>query len=203
MEWTDEDTAYFASLANDVEDDNSKLKKEIKEKLISNKYILKALDNKQLEEAEADPDEYFGRSIMPYYIVHPTQVEANNFICFETRFERIGTRDMRNAMEQKRQQIVFYILCEQKNQAVTTDTELSGGITDLGIARHDLLASLLIHEFNFYPFKGGKARLIADVPSTTDDNYACRTLTFEFYTDANLVKTVNGEPQLINKLYAK
>lgn len=203
MEWTDADTAYFASLVNDVEDDDSKLKKEIKEKLISNKYILKALDNKELEDNEAEPDEYFGRSILPYYIVHPTQVEANNFICFETRFERLGTALDRSNKAQKRQQIVFYILCEQKNQSVTTSTELSGGITELGIARHDLIASLLIHEFNFYPFKGGKAQLISNVPSTTDDNYACRTLTFEFYTDANLVKTVNGEPQLANKLYAK
>ena len=203
MEWTAEDTAYFASLVDDVEDDDSKLKKEIKEKLISNKYILKALDNKELEEAEAEGDEYFGRSILPYYIVHPTQIQANNFICFETRFERIGTSLDRYNKAMKRQQIVFYILCEQKNQAVTTGTELSGAITELGVARHDLIASLLIHEFNFYPFKGGKAQLISNVPSTTDDNYACRTLTFEFYTDANLVKTVNGEPQIANKLYAK
>lgn len=203
MEWTDEDTAYFASLVNDVEDDDSKLKKEIKEKLINNKYILKALDNKELEESDAEPDEYFGRSILPYYIVHPTQVEANNFICFETRFERLGTALDRFNKIQKRQQIIFYILCEQKNQSVTTGTELSGGITNLGIARHDLIASLLIHEFNFYPFKGGKAQLISNVPNTTDDNYAIRTLTFEFYTDANIVKTVNGEPQIANKLYAK
>ena len=203
MEWTDQDTAYFASLVNDVEDDDSKLKKEIKEKIINNKYILKALDNKELEEAEAEPDEYFGRSILPYYIVHPTQVQANNFICFETRFERLGTSIERNNRTQKRQQIVFYILCEQKNQNVTTGTELSAGITELGIARHDLIASLLIHEFNFMYFKGGKAQLISNIPSTTDDNYACRTLTFEFYTDANLVKTVNGETQFANKLYVK
>lgn len=203
MEWTAEDTAYFASLVNDVEDDDSKLKKEIKEKLITNKYILKALDNKALEEAEAEADEYFGRCILPYYIIHPTQVQANNFICFETRFERMGTSIERYNKAMKRQQIIFYILCEQKNQDVMTGTELSGGITELGIARHDLLASLLIHEFNFYPFKGGKAQLISNVPSTTDDNYACRTLTFEFYTDANLVKTVNGDPQIANKLFAK
>jgi hypothetical protein len=203
MDWTDQDTAYFASLVNDIEDDDTRLKKKIKEKIISNKYILKALDNKELEEAEAEPDEYFGRSILPYYIVHPTQVQANNFICFETRFDRLGTSIDRYNKTQKRQQIVFYILCEQKNQDVTTDTELSGGITDLGIARHDLIASLLIHEFNFYNFGGGQAQLISNVPSTTDDNYACRTLTFEFNTDANLVKTVNGEPQFVNKLYGK
>lgn len=203
MEWTDQDTAYFASLVDNVEDDNSRLKNEVKKKIISNKYILKALDNKELEKAEAEPDEYFGRSILPYFIVHPTQIQANNFLCFDTRFDKIGTTKNRYDKCEKRQQIIFQILCEQKNQSVTTGTELSGGITELGIARHDLIASLLIHEFNFYPFKGGKAELISDIPSTTDDNYACRTLVFEFTTDANLVKTVNGKPQFANKLYAK
>ena len=199
MEWTTEDTAYFASLVHDVEDDDSRLKREIKEKLISNKYIIKALDNKELEKAEAEPDEYYGRSIFPYYIIHPTQVKSNNFICFETRVSELERYN--NAM--KIQQILFYILCEQKNQTVVTDTELDGAITELGIARHDLIASLLIHEFNFFPFKGGKAHLVSNVPSTTDDNYAVRTLTFEFITDANLVKTINGNPQFVNKLYAK
>lgn len=199
MVWTDQDTAYFASLVHDVEDDDSRLKREIKEKLINNKYIIKALDNKELEKAEAEPDEYYGKSIFPYYIIHPTQVKSNNFICFETRFSELE----RFNKVIKNQQIVFYILCEQKNQTVTTDTDLSGGITELGIARHDLIASLLIHEFNFYPFKGGKAHLISNVPNTTDDNYAVRTLTFEFNTDANIVKTVGGEPRIINKIFEK
>ena len=199
MEWTDQDTAYFASLVHDVEDDDSRLKREVKEKLITNKYIIKALDNKEMEATEAEPDEYYGKSIFPYYIIHPTQVQANNFICFETRFSELE----RYNKSMKIQQLIFYIVCEQKNQAVVTETELSGAITEMGIARHDLIASLLIHEFNFFPFKGGKAHLVSNVPSTTDDNYAVRTLTFEFITDANLVKTINGEPQFINKLYAK
>ena len=46
MEWTDQDTAYFASLVDNVEDDNSRLKNEVKKKIISNRYILKSLDNK-------------------------------------------------------------------------------------------------------------------------------------------------------------
>ena len=199
MIWTDEDNAYFASLVHDIEDDDSKLKREIKEKIISNKYIIKALDNKKLERAEAEPDEYYGQSIFPYYIVHPTQVESNNFVCFETQFRELVYKNKAN----KIQQIIFYILCEQKNQNVTQETEFNGGITELGIARHDLLASLLIHEFNFYPFKGGIAQLVSNTASTTDDNYACRTLTFEFETDANLVKTVDGKTQFANKVYIK
>lgn len=199
MNWTDEDTAYFASLVHDVEDDNLKIKRKIKEKLINNKYIIKALDNKKLEEAEAEPDEYYGISIFPYIIVHPTQVEANNFICFETGFDNL---DRYNKTE-KIQHIVFRIMCEQKNQSVTTGTELNGGITELGIARHDLIGMLLTHEFNFYPFDGGKAQLVSDSATTTDDNYACRTLVFEYKTDANIVKTINGSAKITNKIYEK
>lgn len=202
MNWTAQDTAYFASLVHDVEDDDSRLKKEIKEKLLSNKYIIHALDCKDLEEAEAEPDEYFGKAIFPYYLIHPVQVEAKNFICFETQFSELE----RNNSSMKIQQLVFYIVCEQKNQTVVTETDstdFSGAITEIGVARHDLIASLLIHEFNHYPFSGGKARLVSNIPNTTDDNYAIRKLIFEFHTDTNLVKTINGKPEFVNKVYAK
>ena len=176
MEWTDQDTAYFASLVNDVEDDNSKLKKEIKEKIIGNKYILKALDNKELEEAEAEPDEYFGHSVLPYYIVHPTQVQANNFICFETSYEK---RRYDTDPTKKNLNIIFYLISEQK---LIKDA-------DTGIAKHDLLAALIINKFDWTNYFGKKIHLISDQPSVVDVKYACRTLIFEQISDNNLVKS--------------
>ena len=179
MKWTKKDKQYLLDLRQDIDVDDIKLKEEIKRVLLNDKYIIHVLNNTDLEKSDAEPDDYFGVNILPFYMIQPTQTNVQNFICYETSYQDVPQWDK----NQKYQQIIFYVLCEQKN-IIDKDTSL---------ARHDLLASLIIRAFNFEPFFGGRFKLVKNAPGVTDNNYALRTLTFEQMTDNNLVKKVNGQ----------
>ena len=178
-EWTIEDTMRLATYKYVTDCDNVRIKETIKRKLLNNDDIIHVLDNKKLQSAEAENDEYFGVNILPYYMITPTQTESKNFICFT-----VGYRDVSKYNDLvKLLHITFVILCEQKN---IKDR-------DTGIARHDLLAALIQNEFNYTNFFGRKLQLIQDEESVVDTNYACRTLTFVQITDNNVTKTHNDK----------
>ena len=84
-------------------------------------------------------------------------------------------------------QITFYILCEEK-----TNIEKR-----TGIARHDLLGSVILDIFNWSNLFGGQIHCVSDMASVTDNDYATRTIIFEQYTDNNLAKTRNGTARII------
>ena len=184
MKWTKDDRDYLLQFRKVLDDDNTKLKEEIKS-LLANKYICHVLNNKKLEKADAEPDEYYDVNIKPMYIIPETQTDVQNYICFETGFKETSWR---NSHTTKEQQIIFYILCDVKN----------GIDKETGLARHDLLGALINHEINQHVFSGGRAHLESDIPGVTDSNYALRTLTYVINTDANLVKTINGATQFVN-----
>lgn len=165
-----------------LDNDNIKLKQQIKEKLLSDKYLIHVLHNKELEKEDAEPSDYFGVNIRPWYVFPETQHEAMNFVCFETENEEYHPNIM------KTQKIIFYILVDDKD---VLDSETS-------LARHDLLAALIINLFNYEVILGGRLQLVSDKPSVTDRHYVTRTLVFQQKTDNNLVKTVNGKPKIIN-----
>ena len=185
MEWTQDDIAKLQAFTQTIDSDDIKIKEQIKEKLLNNKYIIHVLNNEELEKLDSEADEYYGINILPYYIVSPTQTNVQNFVCFEINYEEL---DRYNSAV-KKLNIVFYILCHQKN-IIDEDT---------GISRHDLLAALIQHDFNFTNYFGKKIKLKSDVSNVVDTNYACRVLTFEQITDNNLVKTYNNQPRLANK----
>lgn len=185
MEWTTEDRNFLLSFKNSVDSDDVKVKEIVKKVLLSNKYIVHALNDDELEAVDAEPDDYFGRDILPYYIINPTQHNIKNFICYEVSYNNIN----RYNSVVKELNLVFYILCEQRN---IKDE-------DTGIARHDLLAALIQDQFNYSNYFGSKITLISDVASVVDADYACRTLTFRQNTDNNIVKTRNGVSYMHNK----
>ena len=170
-----------------LDNDNIKLKQQIKKKLLSDKYIIHVLNNKELEKTDAEPDDYFGVNILPFFILPDTQTKVDNFICFETSNEVKYSMNY-NASVRKTQQITFTILCNDKNDI---DKETS-------LPRHDLLAALIQNMFNYEVFLGGRWILVSDRASVTDTHYLMRTLLFQQDTDNNLVKTVNGKPKIIN-----
>lgn len=176
MLWTDADRQNLLDLKNAVDCDDIKVKEQIKQVLLNNRYIIHVLNNQELEDSDANPDDYFGVNILPYYLIAPTQTDTQNFICYEVSYEEL---DRYNSAF-KKLRIVFYILCHQ--QDIIDD--------ETGLARHDLLAALVQDQFNYTTYiGGGKIKLISDKPSVTDTNYATRTMTFEQYTDNNLVKS--------------
>ena len=180
MTWTDADRERLLVFKTNPDCDDVKVKEKIKEILLGDKYILHVLDNKKLEPSVEDDmtnaDEYFGVNILPYYLISPTQSEASNFICYETSFEKRRYDANRTT---KNLNIIFYLLSEQK---LIKDA-------DTGIAKHDLLAALIINKFNWTNYFGRKIFLISDQASVVDVKYACRTLMFQQEEDNDLVKS--------------
>lgn len=161
-----------------IPDENDIIYKEIiKQKLLTNNKLIYLLNNKELEDAGAENDEYFGTNILPYYLIVPIQSAVNNFICYECSFENVS----RPNSIIKIQEIIFYILVEQKN-IIEKATYC---------ARHDLIAAEIINTFNGCNDFGTQLKLISDVPGVTDNNYALRTLRFHQETPNSLTK--NGK----------
>lgn len=175
MELTPKQLDFLRSLKTLNDSDNIRVKEIIKKQLIDNEMIIYLLNNKELEDQEADPSDYLGVNILPYYLIHPTLHNVQNFICYE-----VQTREeYRYNNTIKMLQIVFYVLCDEKN----------GIDKQTGIARHDLLSALIIHDFNWSNLFGKQIHLVSDVPSVTDNDYSTRTLTFEGEFPNNIVKS--------------
>ena len=73
MDITNEQLQSLRDLKNTVDSDNIRYKEIIKKSLIENDYVLYLLNNKELEDSEADPSDYLGVNILPYFIIYPTQ----------------------------------------------------------------------------------------------------------------------------------
>ena len=187
MKWTKEDRERLLEFKNAQDSDDIRVKEIIKKVLLNNQYIIHVLNNKELEEAEAEADDYFEVNILPRYMINPTQTNVQNYVCYTVSYDEL---DRYNSVR-KNLEVTFVILCEHKN---IIDRET-------GICRHDLLAALIQDQFNFSNFFGAKLRLVSDLESVVDTDYACRTLVFQQVTDNNLVKTINHSPLLANKLY--
>ena len=181
---TERDIEELRALRTGLDNDNIRLKELIKQKLLSDKKLLHVIDNKELEEADAEPDDYFGVNILPYYIIHPTQTRSQNFVCYEVEF----SEEARYNQVIKIARIIFYCLSEQKN--VVDETTY--------LAKHDLMGALIQNDFNWTNLFGCQVHLVSDRPSVTDNDYATRTLVFEGDMPNNLVKTVNGKPRVAN-----
>lgn len=185
MEITNEQIQELRALKNLVDSDDIRYKEIIKKTLIENPLIIYLLNNKELEDDEADPSDYLGVNILPYYLIHPTQFDVQNFICYETEVRELD----RYNPKMKTQRIIFYVLCEEKTNIEKTT----------GIARHDLISALIINMFNWSNLFGPQIHLVSDIPSVTDNDYSTRTLVFEQSTDNNLAKTTNGTTSMLNR----
>lgn len=184
LDITTQDIEELRAFRNSLDNDNIRWKEKIKEKLLSNKQLLYILDNKELQEADADPDAYFGESILPYYIISPTQSSSKNFVCYEVEFRE----EARYNSTIKVADIIFYCLSEQKSVIDKTTY----------LAKHDLMAALIQNQFNWKNFFGCQMHIVSDRPSVTDNNYATRTLIFEGEMPNNMVRTIGGKPTIIN-----
>lgn len=147
-----------------LDDDVIFVKRVIKEKLCKDMDIIKYLNNGDLEQAGAEPDEYFGVNIFPFIRIPGTQDKAQNFICFSVD----DIEDMQYNEAFKLQYIQFQVFCH----ADCVDT-------GLGIARHDLLGYFIRDIFNWTNIFGLQYKLVYNRESVTDTNYSCRLLKFE------------------------
>lgn len=175
---SDEELEYLRKLKREPNEDDIRYKEVIKRRLLKNNKIIYLLHNKELEEKESENDDYFGDNILPFYLISPVQTTVKNYLCFETSFESVS----RYNSVMKNQQVIFYILCHNKDI----------NVTEVGVARHDLIASVLIDEYNGSNIFGTQLKLISDKPSVVDNNYSARTLIFEQIT-TNSITNKDGK----------
>lgn len=154
------------------ENDDIYYKEIIKNKLINNKKIIYSINNTDLD--LDSPGDFVGKNILPYYLIPDVQSKTTNYICFETSFTEVPKYN--NVM--KLGQIIFYIICDNKNIHDKT----------FGIARHDLLSALIIDEFNWTNMFGTQVRLVSNKPMAIDYHYVGRTLIFEQTTTNSIVQ---------------
>lgn len=171
-ELTQEQQQYLIDLKKKPNEDTVRYKEIIKQMLLEDDLLMFLLHNKELEEAEAENDEYFGDNIRPQFLIPETQTEVKHFVCFECSFDAVA----RYNPAIKVQQIIFYVLCNDKDLIVE----------QIGASRHDLIAALLIDKFQGTNKFGNQFKLVSDKPSTTDNHYATRTLIFEQETTNSL-----------------
>ena len=145
-----------------IEDDISRMKRQIKQTLIADTDILEVLHNPDID--IDSPDEFLDTNIFGFIRIPNTQDTVRNFICFtvddieEHRFNEV----------MKLQDIQFVVICH-----------LSDMKTEHGIDRHDLLGYLIRDTINWTNLFGLQFKLIYNKESTIDGDYYCRTLKFE------------------------
>lgn len=178
---TQKEIQELRDLKKVTDDDNIRFKEIIKKRLYQNRKIIHCLNNHAIP--EDSPDEYIGTNIRPYLFVPDTQSEPLNFICFKSEFDEL----VKFNDSIKKGRITFVILCESKD---VDDKET-------GIARHDLLGSLIREEFHLKNVFGMTSTCISNKESTTDTNYTTRTLIFEVMGTNSLVHTEDGITSMI------
>ena len=193
------------------DDDVILYKQKIKNALLSNPCLLYALDDKTLESELFDKngninwewnedtkqyeplgewDRYFGSDslIRPFLFIPDTQTTVKCYICYQVEFNEMPRY---NNIE-KYTLIIFNIFVHGDDRV----DKLTG------IPRHDLIASIIREKFNWSSIFGMQAKLISSKESTTDNNYICRTLTFQVLDLNGIVNTPYGqETQIRNNEY--
>lgn len=173
-ELTEDQKQYLIDLKKKPNEDVVRYKEIVKQMLLENDTLMYLLHNKELEEVDAENDEYFGTSIRSAYIIPETQTEVQHFLCFECNIKKMSIDNPAI----KYQEIIFYILCNDKDLLVE----------DIGASRHDLIGAVIIDMFNGSNRFGGQLKLISDQPSVTDNHYCTRTLIFQQKTPDSMTK---------------
>ncbi len=178
------------------DDDGVRYKEIIKQELIHCPELLYALNNEELVgelinpdgtiNTEGDWDLYFNDSIRPYLFFPESQTTAKNFLCYKVEFDEIP----RYNKFEKIGHITFVVLCDVKN---IIDFET-------GIARHDLIASILRERFNWSNIFGTQCKIVNNKETITDTNYVTRTIIFELTTPNSVVSSDSGSPRVINNV---
>ena len=144
-----------------INDDISRIKRQVKQMLIADTDILEALNSS----IDIDsPDEFLDTHIFGFVRIPHTQDTVRNFICVtvddleEHRFNEI----------MKYQDITFVAICHLNDMK-----------TEYGVDRHDLLGYLIRESINWTNLFGLQFKLIYNKESTIDGDYYCRTLKFQ------------------------
>lgn len=170
-------------------------KEKIKNNLMNCPELLFALNNSDYEDQLFDEqgnimwdgewDRYFGpsSSIRPFIFYPATQTEVRHYLSYTVSFDSIPSK---NRIE-KYAEITFKIYVDGRD----------GYVGDVGVPRHDLIASIIRERFNWSNIFGVRCNLISCKEGLSDNFYITSTLVFQTIAFNSIVNTVNGETRII------
>lgn len=188
--------ASLQAYLKNPDDDSVRLKDKIKEKLLSCPKLLWALHVKDFEEElfnedgtlndTGDWDVYYGDTsvIRPFLFIPETQDVVTNYLCYQVSSDE----NMRFNPSMKYMVITFTIFIHEKD---SIDKET-------GIARHDLIGSILRELMAWTSTTIAHAIPVFEGESVTDTNYITKVLKYQVALPNNLVVTENT-PVFVNK----
>lgn len=179
--------------AETPDDDNIRIKEQIKDTFLNCPELLYAIHNKELESELFDEDgnlnidedgnltgevdRYFGDSsnIRPFLFIPETQDEVKNYVCYQTSYG-----DLVRYNDKEKNLIVTFTIFVNGKDSMDKLT---------GIPRHDLIASIIRENFAWIGLEISTTTPFGDKESTTDNNYLVRTLQYEVTLPNSLCKT--------------
>ena len=179
--------------ADTPDDDNIRIKEQIKDTFLNCPELLYAIHNKELESELFDEDgnlnidedgnltgevdRYFGENanIRPFLFIPETQDEVKNYVCYQT-----GYSDLVRYNDKEKNLIVTFTIFVNGKDSMDKLTN---------IPRHDLIASIIREKFAWIGLEISTTTPFGDKESTTDNNYLVRTLQYEVTLPNSICKT--------------
>ena len=189
--------------ADTPDDDNIRIKEQIKDTFLNCPELLYAIHNKELESELFDEDgnlnidedgnltgevdRYFGENanIRPFLFIPETQDEVKNYVCYQT-----GYSDIVRYNDKEKNLIVTFTIFVNGKDSMDKLT---------GIPRHDLIASIIREKFAWIGLEISTPTPFGDKESTTDNNYLVRTLQYEVTLPNSICKTEGNNTFYNNK----
>ena len=189
--------------ADTPDDDNIRIKKQIKDTFLNCPELLYAIHNKELESELFDEDgnlnidedgnltgevdRYFGENsnIRPFLFIPETQDEVKNYVCYQTSYS-----DLVRYNDKEKKLIVTFTIFVNGKDSIDKLTN---------IPRHDLIASIIREKFAWIGLEISTTTPFGDKESTTDNNYLVRTLQYEVTLPNSICKTDGNTTYYNNK----
>ena len=193
----------LCAYADNPDDDNIRIKEQIKDTFLNCPELLYAIHNKELESELFDEDgnlnidedgnltgevdRYFGENanIRPFLFIPETQDEVKNYVCYQTSYSDI----VRYNDKEKKLIVTFTIFVNGKDSI--------DKLTN--IPRHDLIASIIREKFAWIGLEISTTTPFGDRESTTDNDYLVRTLQYEVTLPNSICKTEGNNTFYNNK----
>lgn len=198
--------------ADTPDDDNIRIKEQIKDTFLNCPELLYAIHNKELEPELFDEDgnlnidedgnltgevdRYFGDSsnIRPFLFIPETQDEVKNYVCYQTSYgdfpRQSGYSKIPSDNNKEKILIITFTIFVNGKDSMDKLT---------GIPRHDLIASIIREKFAWIGLEISTTTPFGDRESTTDNNYLVRTLQYETILPNSICKTEGKNTYYNNK----
>ena len=179
--------------AETPDDDNIRIKEQIKDTFLNCPELLYAIHNKELESELFDEDgnlnidedgnltgevdRYFGgnSNIRPFLFIPETQDEVKNYVCYQTSYS-----DLVRYNDKEKNMIVTFTIFVNGKDSIDKLTN---------VPRHDLIASIIREKFAWIGLEISTTTPFGDRESTTDNDYLVRTLQYEVTLPNSICKT--------------